>query len=197
MINPALVTEEYKQIAAQIAEIEKQILQILLTSVVSVVSLLAAVVVFLFGAEGLAKASPVAASIMSASLLIPTVIILSVFYIIYGLRLEAFFLGKYIQVFFDEADVGTGFESRLESMRQIRKVEHLDYIRVIIWAMIIVCGLAYSYAVASSQASKYLLLLSFVPLAVMVRMSKIYSTRVREAAAKYLADWRSLRKTVR
>lgn len=133
LIKEKLQTEEYIQVRNEIVSRERTITQLFAVALIASVSILSAVSTFFF------KLSPDEVAGVSSeyayAFLGPLIVIIPILFVLVSHCRDIHRSGTYLHVFFEEANLGPLWETRLAKFREKNKGESLDAIPLTFWAI--------------------------------------------------------------
>ena len=124
-------------------------------TVIASLSALTALWTFLLGTK------PTPAPVTCFAALVPTVLILTAFYLIISIRRELVRAAAFVLVFFEEPSEVLGWEGALMKARSRKKGESNDPVSSVLLALIFVSGILLLFSLHHSQADGWIQVLGF------------------------------------
>lgn len=136
--------EEYKQIREEAAARELAINQLFIVTVTASTAILSAVTALFFKIDS-EQLSSLSAT-YAYSFLGPFVLIVPILYVLIEYRRDIHRLGIYLQVFYEQANLGPKWQTHVEEFRRIRRGESLDVLPWVFWGIAVAAASGFVFA---------------------------------------------------
>lgn len=193
--------EEYKQIREEAAARELAINQLFIVAVTASTAILSAVTALFFKIDSELLSSLSAA--YAYSFLGPFALIILILYVLVSHRRDIHRLGTYLQVFYEQANLGPKWQTHVEEFRKIRRGESLDVLPWTFWGIAVAAMSGFVFALnkispfgcnLSWLMATIVLLVAFGFLLVGHAKFWCSSSKIR---ARYLQDWLRVHQVLR
>jgi Flp pilus assembly protein TadB len=127
-------------------------------------------------------------------MLTPLFIIIPVSWLLLGHRRAMHKIGSYLQAFYDERALGTRWETRVEAFRQqVERSHTLDAVPGLLWAVSILCAVAFGYVCYRLHGPLYVLLFLLVPAMALLWFHIDWRGCVSKDREQFLDEWHRIR----